>query len=288
MTTTRIAAGDLSAEVNTQERNGWCGLAKLRNDKVPEEWLLSPAFTLEHYIGVPRNEPGYVGYEPCESRKSLVQVEADACTLMYEPTPCSQLACAIHYKMTGPNIVDVMVIARTARANWPFGSLALFFATIVKAPLLTGVHMRAVDVEAKGKKGDGWLHFNGMASTPGNTAHPYGVDHPELGRPSGKQGSYFYSDSSIRFKEPLFVGQVEGKALAVMFPRRYRKQIRITVNPVAPAFGGPAWDFFWVIEDPIPDQDFRIDFRAALGPFAGLKAVLADYVAYCSLTGSNE
>jgi hypothetical protein len=284
MDTNSISAGDLSAEISIQEPGSWCGLSDFRTDRAPTPWLLSPAFTLEHYIGVPTDEPGKIGYEPTESPKTLERVDESECTLTYNPMPCSQVTCTINFKMVEPDIVDVIVAAQTSRADWPLGSLSLFFATIVNAPLMTGVYMRATDIAAKGKKGDGWLHFNGMAARIGRTAHPEGVDHPELNRPPGKQGGYYYSDSSVRFSEPMFVGVMEDKALTVMFPPRYREQVRFTVNPVAPAFGGPAWDFFWVIDDPEPGKEYEIAFRSTLAPFAGLRSALATYEDYCFLT----
>jgi hypothetical protein len=55
-----IAAGDLQTTVTFEGRYGWCGLTQLAHAAHTGEWLLSPAFTLEHYIGVPLNSPDYI------------------------------------------------------------------------------------------------------------------------------------------------------------------------------------------------------------------------------------
>ena len=62
-------------------------------------------------------------------------------------------------------------------------SLALFFATIVRAPIYTGVTFRGY-AGLRHPDANGWMHFNGQADTPGRVVHPSGDANPELGRPS--------------------------------------------------------------------------------------------------------
>lgn len=52
--------------------------------------------------------------------------------------------------------------------------------------------------------------------------------------------TYYYADFSARFDEAFFFGTVGTKVFAVFFPTSQRQYVRFVVNPLAPAFGGPA------------------------------------------------
>lgn len=283
MTATTISAGELSAIVETDGANGWCGLRQFAHSASPAPWLLSPALTLEHYIGVPPDAPEYVQYEPCYSRKSLRDVRPDGCALRYHPTACSETACNIVYRIAPPDAVDVSIEATTSRQSWPLGSLALFFATIVSAPIYTGVTFRGYD-GIRHADANGWMHFNGHADTPGRVVHPSGLANPELGRPQPAPPTYYYADSSARFDEAFFFGTVGSMAFAVFFPASQRQYVRFVVNPLAPAFGGPAWDFLWVIPSPSPGKRYGLKMRVVLRPFGGMDGVLAAYRDYVGTT----
>jgi hypothetical protein len=276
----QIKGGALSATVSTEEPHGWCGLENLSVDGRPLAWQLSPALALEHYIGVPRDAPEYIQYEPCECHHELYQAEPSSCRLVYPPLPCSQVETRIDYELRAPWYVDVDISVVTQRADWPYGSLVLFFATIVKAPMYTGVYMLADDPGVSGKRTSPWLHFNGLGQIPGRTAHPGGVDAPELGRPANPPDNYYYDDSSVRFGDPLYYGCLGSVLYCLMFRRERRREVRFTVNPLAPAFGGPAWDFFWVIEAPKPGKEYALDLRVAMLQDAGPDDVLREYAQF--------
>lgn len=275
-----LQSGKLSAVVRTDARHGWCGLENLTHSDHPIDWQLSPALTLEHYIGVPQDAPEYISYEPCDSEKELVVKGPSECMLIYHAMPSAKLETRITYAMKSPHYIDVNVTAVTERAEWPFGSVALFFATIVKAPLYTGVYFLGDDEKLEGKRASPWLHFNGLAVLPGRTAHPSGILNPELGRPVKVPATYYYDDSSVRFDEPFCYGLVGSLAYCVMFKRAQRSEVRFTVNPLAPAFGGPAWDFFWIINHPTPGESNSLDLRIALIPGADHDDIQAEYTAY--------
>ena len=129
-----------------------------------------------------------------------------------------------------------------------------------------------------------WIHFNGHAATPGRVVHPSGLANPELRRPQPPPPTYYYADSSVRFDEPFFFGTVGRLAFAVFFPPPHRQYVRFVVNPLAPAFGGPAWDFFWVIPSPVAGKTYTLPMRVVLRPFAGIDDVLATYRAYIGNT----
>ena len=278
-----ISGGALSATVTTQGRNGWCGLSRLAHHDYPISWLLSPALTLEHYIGIPMDSPEYIEYEPCYSPRSLDNITSDGCTLRYGAKSCSKVDCSISYRMVPPHYVDVLVRAQTNRAEWPFKSLALFFATIVNAPIYTGVTFTGHDIGVDVKGGNPWIHFNGFASVIGKTVHPAGLNNPELPRPENPPPSYYYSDSSVRFDRAFFFGLVGQMVFAVLFPPSHREVVRFTVNPLAPAFGGPAWDFFWAIKDPTQSRVWELQLRVLWKPFRGPEDVLKEYESYISI-----
>ncbi|MDE0039141.1 MAG: hypothetical protein OXU77_16550 [Gammaproteobacteria bacterium] len=277
MPSTRISAGEISAHVDTDGVNGWCGLRHMEHSASSAEWLLSPALTLEHYIGVPPDEPGFIQYEPCYSLRSLHDASADRCRLRYHPTACSQTTCDIRYVIDPPHSVDVMIDAVTSRHSWPLGSLALFFATIVNAPVYEGVTFRGYEGSRHPGAGP-WIHFNGHAETLGRVVHPSGVSNPELRRPQPPPPTY--SDSSVRFDEPFYFGTVGRMAYAVFFAAAQHRYVRFVVNPLAPAFGGPAWDFLWLIRSPEPGKRYSLTMRVVLRPFTGVEDMLAEYHDY--------
>ena len=138
---TEIQAGDIRATVDTGDEAGWCGLRHWSHTRYPDQWLLSPAFTLEHYIGVSADAPEYIQYEPCYSPKSLEGIASDRCILHYGHLSCSQIECEISYHMKPPHYVDIDISMQTTRTNWPYDYVALFFATIVKTPIYTGINV---------------------------------------------------------------------------------------------------------------------------------------------------
>ena len=276
---THIAAGDLQATVTSSGTYGWCGLKQLTHAQHAKPWLLSPAFTLEHYIGVPLNAPDYIEYEPCASPKYLENIAPDGCTLHYDPMKCSQIECAITYHLVAPHYIDVTLRAQTQRADWPLGHMALFFATIVRAPVYTGINLLGKDlgVEVQSKSVNHWIHFNGFAAQIGNVAHPADVLNPELPRPAQAPKTYYYNDSSMRFEQPLFYACVDEMIFALMFHQEDRERVRFVVNPLAPAFGGPAWDFIWVIDHPVAGRAYELSFRSVFKPFVSKQDVLDEY-----------
>ena len=73
----------------------------------------------------------------------------------------------------------------------------------------------------------------------------------------------------------------------LMFQSKDREAIRFTVNPLAEAFGGPAWGFFWVIPNPVPGQTWELPLRAIWKPFQNKDDMLAEYQVYDS-EGTQE
>lgn len=282
-----IGAGELRMHVDLGDKNGWCGLGDLRHREQGESWLLSPALTLEHYIGVPHSASDYVAYEPCMSPKTLRDVTPEGCTLDYAPRASCHIACSIAYRVTPPHYVDVAIEARSGREEWRFREAALFFATIVRAPVYTGVTLRGRDTGVDVRGGNPWHYFNGFASLPGRTVHPARVAQPELRRADDAPPAYFYDDSSLRFEEPFFFGRIEQMVFALLFPPDERENVRFVINPLAPAFGGPAWDFFWVLRDPSPERVFRLPLRVMWKPFVSDADVLREYETYAAGVGRS-
>jgi len=280
MNSITLASGELQTTISLDDPHGWVGLARLQHRALQHDWLLSPAITLEHYIGVPMQAPEYIQYEPCCCDKQFIQHGESTCTLRYEPLPCSQVSTEISYTLVAPHYVDVQVQVSTTRAEWPYSSLALFFATIVQAPIYAGILFPGKDLRIETQPKSEWVSFNGYARTAGNTAHAFGAPAPELRRPEPAPATYYYSDSSLRFTQPFFYATIDDLCFAVLFKDADRQNVHFTVNPIAPAFGGPAWDFFWHIDDPAPGKPYRLEFRVMLKPFAGSADVLGEYQHY--------
>lgn len=135
---------------------------------------------------------------------------------------------------------------------------------------------------ARHPKASPWIHFNGHAEIPGRVVHPSGLPSPGLGRPQPPPPTYYYADSSVRFDEPFFFGTVGDLSYAVLFPASQRQYVRFVVNPLAPAFGGPAWDFFWVIPSPQAGQRYRLKMRVLLKPSLGAEGTLGAHRGYVS------
>jgi hypothetical protein len=184
--------------------------------------------------------------------------------------------------MVPPHYIDVRIKAQTKRESWPLGYLALFFATIVDAPVYTGITINGFDEQAQLTRENPWIFFNGYGRNLGRTVHPANVNQPELERRESDRGGYYYDDSSIRFNRPLFFGTINDMVFGLMFPSKDRENVRFTVNPLAEAFGGPAWDFFWVIPDPVPGQTWELPLRVIWKPFQSRDDMLKEYQAYDS------
>lgn len=272
-----LKGGELTITVDADGRYGWCGLSQIAHAAYEKTWLLTPAFTLEHYIGIPLSSEEYLEYEPCSVVKKLEAITINSCRLRYAPSAPSEIEFTADYQVSAPHYIDVVLTMKTRRRDWPLNHVALFFATIVNAPIYTGVTMVGHDKLIEDKQQNRWIHFNGTAVTQGKTAHPAGVEQPELPRLPHAPPTYFYSDSSIRFEQPFFFAPIENMVFAIMFQPKDREQVRFTVNPLAPAFGGPAWDFIWNINEPVTGKRYSIKFRSLFKPFLGKEDMLHEY-----------
>ena len=116
-----------------------------------------------------------------------------------------------------------------------------------------------------------------MATQQGKTVHPANCEHPELPRTPDAPNTYFYSDASIRFAQPFFYAPIDNMAFGLMFRPEDAEQVRFTVNPLAPAFGGPAWDFMWNIVEPVAGQTYTLSFRSFFKLFMGSNDILQEY-----------
>ncbi len=64
---------------------------------------------------------------------------------------------------------------------------------------------------------------------------------------------------------------------ATVFRPENKGDIRFVVNPLAPAFGGPAWDFLWTIPMPQVGKIYELSYRSLLKPFASADDILLEY-----------
>ena len=69
---------------------------------------------------------------------------------------------------------------------------------------------------------------------------------------------------------------------SILFKSSDREHIRFTVNP-ASAFGAPAWDFFWLIENPVPGETRQLPLRVLWKPFIARQDILDEYESYNAL-----
>ena len=276
-----IRNGMLSGEVCTEGGHGWGGLSDLKYNDKRENCFLSPVLTPVFYFGVPMAEDGFQEYEPCDSKKTIENISKEGCTLKSHPMPCSQVTSSITYEMVEPYYIDVTLNLKTQRSDWPFDVLVATFSTIVRAPIYSGIILEGQDGGKQVKGGNRWVNFNGMQ---GKIAHPARVDSPEIIDPEQRKKIYHYTDSSVRFDRPFFYGSIEEMVFACFFPLSAREQIRFTVNPLAGAFGGPAWDVFWIIDSPSIATEYEMKFRTVFKPFEGANDILNEYETYLANT----
>jgi hypothetical protein len=279
-----LRAGDLTAVVgdNTSSgthRAGYNGVWSLHHAQGPRS-LFVPALSglnLEHIVTGEHLEARETFFEPRHAPMTLRVTGPAEAELHQPPTPTFHVESWSRFRVSAPHVLDFEFRCRAHRDVFPYGSLALFWASYIHAPADKSLYFLG------GSDGQSqlWTQFCPQWHNDQSTVR-HRADDFTLRFPDGGRDALFKNLSRLRFDLPFFYGRFEGLVWIVMFDRT--EGIRFTQSPsgggVDPAFRttNPAWDFQFVIRDPKPLQDYGFRVRTILCPEIPRDEILARFV----------
>ena len=84
-----------------------------------------------------------------------------------------------------------------------------------------------------------------------------------------------FSYSELAWTRPFFFGRRGKMVFALMFEPGH--DVRFTHSPGGGGTGNPAWDFQWVIHEPLVDEEHRLRARAIYKPWESERDIVREF-----------
>ena len=272
-----LETGELKATIVDNEafgekhRAGYNGLAELYHlaqDSTPFVSLYA-GFNLEHIFGGDSLESLF---EPREHPMSLYQPSENSALLYQSPTPLSNVESLTEFRFEAPHYIDVTFRCRLRSDKFFKHNYAgLFWASYIDSP--------------EDKK----IYFLGKTST-GDTARwidAYSERHGEKSTHTGigEAHEFYFAPnfnarlashfSGYHFIEPFYFGRFHNMVLVFMFDTD--QVIRFSQSPTGGGQGNPAWDFQFLIPNPVVEKIYSYRARLVYKPFINREDVVEEY-----------
>lgn len=274
-----IAAGDLTAVIGDNEagegqRAGYNGVQSLTSVHRADS-LFVPGIAgvnLEHLLdGRDMADPESF-FEPRRVPMELERVGEQAAILHQAPTPTLQVQSMTTFTLRVPHYLDIDLRLVLRAPTLRFNYLLAFWASYIDAPEDRAMYFlgrpRAEPV------GEGWQRLFSEVHNDRSTVCHAGV-RPELPQELSRP-ALAYSYAPMAFTRPFFYGRRRNMVFALMFDQS--DDVRLTHSPTGGGGGvNPAWDFQWVLRQPVIDQEYHLRARALYKPWVGADDVLREY-----------
>lgn len=230
----------------------------------------------------PRREPNILIKHP--DKKSA--------TLRWEAEQSSwKIDCAMTYSFAEADAIDMKFSATPRQEKWPLGYLAFMWASYMGRSVERPIHFWGTD----GKK-EGWMAWgeetdDAQGFETGTVAY---VGMEPLPYEAESQTLNIVEHPKKQFLLPFYYGLLDGDhdlnstgdrlAYIVMFdqtaPIRFALWNFIKDADGKPDPHSPAWDWQFVIHDPVVGKAYGYRMRVVVEPFTSPEAVLARYRAW--------
>jgi hypothetical protein len=279
-----VVHGNLSATIGDNSatpdhRAGYNGVWHLSH-RLQTRSIFVPGIAglnLEHAITGEALKSDDEFFEPRRAPMQLTQLPLDRLELYQPPTPRTHVESWTTFTFEGEHYLDMDFRFRIQQGTFPFGYLALFWASYINAPFDKSMYfLGTMDGQT-----EQWLQLctqvHNDQSTVRHRDDNFDMKFVDDGRPA-----LFKSLSPMRYTKPFFYGHIDELIWCVMFDRH--TGIRFTHSPSGGGFHperkttNPAWDFQYVLENPKLNLDYSFHVRTALIPRCSREELLYHYV----------
>ncbi len=273
-----IAAGDLTAVIGDNEadegrRAGYNGVQSLTSVHCPDNLFVPgiAGINLEHLLDG-RDMPDRDAYfEPRRHPMEVEQLDAQSVMLHQHATPTLGVQSMAIFTLRVPHYLDLdlrMVLREDSLAH---DYLLGFWASYINAPEDPAVHfLGRPRIEPVG---EAWQTLSPPKHYTRSTVCYVDVA-PELPHQMSFD-TLAYSYSGLAYTCPFFYGRRANMVFALMF--EHSDDVRLTHSPSGGGEGNPAWDFQWVLHEPVVDQEYHLRARAVYKPWVSEDDVWREY-----------
>ena len=201
-------------------------------------------------------------YEPRRHPMSLFKKDARTVILYQSPTPLSDVESVTEFTVVSPHYVDVTFRCILHSTEFfKHGYAGFFWASYILHPDDKKIYFRGVkDMKDKPSWIAAYVHEHGVKST-----HLSIKDTNNFffaGNFNATLASHF---SDYRFTEPFYYGRTGKMSFAYLFDPN--AMIRFSQSPDGGGDANPAWDFQWIIPNPLPKKIYSFKSRLLYKPF---------------------
>lgn len=280
-----ISAGELTAIIGDNEprdgqRAGYNGVQSLTSEHCPDNLFVPgiAGINLEHLLDG-RDLPDRDAYfEPRRQPMELERLDEQSAMLHQSATPTLGVQSMATFWLRVPHYLDIELRMVLREPSLTFDYLLGFWASYVNAPEQRGMHF--LGRPRSEPVGEAWLELNTPAHNERSTASHVDVD-PEL--PTRlSMPSLAYSYSELAFTRPFFYGRRRNMVFALMFDDA--EQVRLTHSPTGGGQGNPAWDFQWVLREPVVNHEYVLRARALYKPWVRADDIWREFQSWDPLT----
>lgn len=242
---------------------------------------------LEHLITGAELKSDDAFFEPRRAPMQLNSAQPNQVELYQPPTPLTHVESWTTFDTKTDHCLDMNFRCRLHRDLFPFGYIALFWASYIHAPQDKSMYFLGT-LDGKTEQ---WLQLSTQVHNDQSTVRfrddTFEMKFADDGRPA-----LFKSLSPLRFTKPFFYGHIDDLIWCVMFDRAMG--IRFTHSPSGGGFhqerqtSNPAWDFQFVIEQPELNRDYGFRARTLLLPRCSREDLLAHFASWQSHLGARK
>ncbi len=278
-----LRCGELTAVVGDNSaadghRAGYNGIWSLHHAKGTRSLFVPgiAGLNLEHIVTGEHLEDEKIFFEPRNAPMTLTQVSETEVELHQPPTPISHVESWTRFRLGAPHYLEMDFRCRPHEANFPRGYLSLFWASYLNAPDDKSLYFLGGPDERKNQWTQLCTQWHNDQSTVRHRDDTFAMTFPEGGR-----DTLFKSLSRFRFDEAFFYGHFDEFVWIVMFDRA--EGIRFTHSPSGGGVSAerhtthPAWDFQFLIPDPLVGKEYCFKVRTALRPRGSREEIIAEY-----------
>jgi hypothetical protein len=266
------------------------GLSPLAHDRYLGKPIFRPelvGLNFEHVFNGAAADKEISMFTPRKDPCRLVLGDTASATLQW-PYPASswRMKSQMTYTFTAPDAIDIAFETTTMEPRFPMGFAAMMWASYMNRTRERAIHFIGRDGDT-----EGWISF-GVDTADGfetGTVACAGV--PDLPYEEGAELLNLREHPTKKFTKPFYYGLLDGDndlttdddilAYIVMFdqtePIRFALWNFIKDDEGNPDPHSPAWDWQYVIRNPIPLKVYGYRMRVVIRPFESREAVEAIY-----------
>jgi hypothetical protein len=277
MKTVTVRSGNLRAvfidnsDMPPAHRAGYNGIAELYHTE-QDSTVFVPSyagFNLEHVFS---GDSLIQFFEPRVNPMVLYKKDDKTIFLYQKQTPVSGAESLTEFKVTDPCYIDITFRCILHDPGYfRHGYAGFFWASYINKPPDRKIYFKGT---AEGCTEVSWIpafsEKHGAQST-----HRALNDKYDFFFAPDFRASLANNYSGYRYDQPFYFGRFHNMALAFFFDSR--EVIRLTQSPTGGGSANPAWDFQWLIPDPVTEKVYNFRARMVYKPFKGNEDILDEY-----------